>query len=58
MSTALRRMTCQSRSWRVGRVSAPIVSLDELAQPDLWESEQEYKDFLADLYASRRSEVA
>ena len=36
----------------------PIASLDELAQPDLWESEQEYEDFLADLYASRRSEVA
>lgn len=36
----------------------PIVSLDELAQPDLWESEQEYEDFLADLYASRRSDVA
>ena len=36
----------------------PIVSLDELAQPDLWESEQEYEEFLADLYASRRSDVA
>jgi hypothetical protein len=36
----------------------PIVSLDELAQPDLWESEQEYRDFLVDLYASRRSDVA
>lgn len=36
----------------------PIVSLDELAQPDVWESEKEYEDFLADLYASRRSDVA
>ena len=36
----------------------PIASLDELAQPDLWESELEYEDFLADLYASRRSEIA
>lgn len=36
----------------------PVVSLDELAQPDLWESEQEYEDFLADLYASRKSNVA
>jgi hypothetical protein len=36
----------------------PVVSLDELAQPDLWESEQEYEAFLADLYASRRTDVA
>lgn len=36
----------------------PIASLDELAQPELWESEQEYEDFLTDLYASRRSDVA
>jgi len=36
----------------------PIASLDELAQPDLWESEQEYQDFLADLYLSRRSDAA
>lgn len=35
-----------------------IASLDELAQPELWESEQEYEDFLTDLYASRRSDVA
>ncbi|MGH3811106.1 MAG: hypothetical protein ACRDUV_01450 [Pseudonocardiaceae bacterium] len=36
----------------------PIASLDELAQPELWESEQEYQDFLADLYSSRRSDAA
>lgn len=36
----------------------PVKSLDELAQPDLWESEQEFDDFLTDLYASRRSDVA
>lgn len=36
----------------------PVASLDDLAQPDLWESDQEYDDFLADLYASRRSDVA
>ncbi len=36
----------------------PIASLDELAQPDLWDSDQEYEEFLADLYASRRSDVA
>jgi hypothetical protein len=36
----------------------PIVSVDELAQPDLWESEQEYQDFLADLYATRQADIA
>lgn len=36
----------------------PIASLAELAQPGLRESEQEYEDFLTDLYASRRSDVA
>ncbi len=35
-----------------------VASLDELAQPDLWESDEEYEEFLADLYASRRSDVA
>jgi len=34
---------------------APIVSVEELAEPDPWESEQEYREFLDDLYASRRS---
>jgi hypothetical protein len=29
-----------------------------LAQPDLWESAQEYQDFLADLYATRRADIA
>lgn len=33
----------------------PITSLADLAQPDLWESDEEYEEFLADLYASRRS---
>ena len=36
----------------------PITSLDELAQPDLWESDEEYEAFLADLYASRRAGMA
>ena len=27
----------------------PIKSVDELAQPDLWESDEEYEAFLADL---------
>ena len=36
----------------------PVRSLAELAQPDLWESDEEYGDFLADLYASRRADMA
>lgn len=36
----------------------PVQSLAELAQPDLWESDEEYEDFLTDLYASRRSGAA
>jgi hypothetical protein len=36
----------------------PIKSVDELAQPGLWESDEEYEAFLADLYASRRADFA
>ena len=36
----------------------PVTSLKDLAQPDLWDSDQEYDDFLTDLYASRRPDVA
>jgi hypothetical protein len=36
----------------------PIASIDELAQPDLWESDEEYEAFLADLPASRRAGLA
>jgi hypothetical protein len=32
----------------------PVTSLSELAHPELWESDEEYEQFLADLYASRR----
>jgi len=32
-----------------------VASLDKVAQPDLWESDEE---FLSDLYGSRRSAVA
>ncbi|HEU5475219.1 MAG TPA: hypothetical protein VFV67_31635 [Actinophytocola sp.] len=34
----------------------PIRSLDELAQPELWEAD-EFEEFLADLYTSRRSDI-
>jgi hypothetical protein len=36
----------------------PVRELAELAQPDLWESDEEYDAFLADLYASRRAGTA
>jgi hypothetical protein len=36
----------------------PIKSVDELAQPGFWESDEEYEAFLADLYASRRAGLA
>jgi hypothetical protein len=36
----------------------PVPSLADLAQPDLWESDEEYEAFLADLYASRRAGTA
>ena len=43
-------------AWRQG--VKPIESVDELAQPDLWESDEEYEAFLADFYASRRASLA
>lgn len=35
-----------------------IKSVDELARPDLFESDEELDEFLADLYASRRAGMA
>jgi type II secretory pathway component PulK len=35
----------------------PIKSVDELAEPDAFESREELGEFLADLYASRRADV-
>ncbi len=37
----------------------PMNSVDELAAPeDPFESDEEYAEFLADLYASRRADIA
>jgi hypothetical protein len=36
----------------------PVGSLDDLACPELWASDEEYERSLADLYASRRSGLA
>jgi hypothetical protein len=33
----------------------PIASVDELAFPDVWESDEELNEFLSDLYESRRA---
>ena len=36
----------------------PTASVDELARPDLFESDEELADFLADLYAARHTGLA
>ncbi len=36
----------------------PVTSVDEMARPGLFDSDQEWDEFLADLYASRRSGLA
>ncbi len=36
----------------------PIASVDELAHDDPFESDEEYEEFLADLYASRHADIA
>ncbi len=33
----------------------PVESVDEMARPDLFDSDEDWEDFLADLYASRQS---
>jgi hypothetical protein len=35
----------------------PIASVEELAFPDVWDSDEELDEFLADLYASRRASM-
>jgi hypothetical protein len=36
----------------------PIASVAEMARPELFESDEELDEFLADLYASRRAGMA
>jgi hypothetical protein len=36
----------------------PVKSVDELARPDLFESDEELADFLADLYSARHTDLA
>jgi hypothetical protein len=37
---------------------APVASVDELARPGVFESDEELADFLADLYAARHTGLA
>ncbi|NLT56217.1 MAG: hypothetical protein GXX79_17010 [Actinomycetales bacterium] len=37
---------------------ASVTSLRELAHPELWDSDEDYDEFLTDLYASRRADIA
>lgn len=36
----------------------PVASVDDLARPDLFESDEELAEFLADLYAARHTGLA
>jgi hypothetical protein len=36
----------------------PVTSVDDMARPGLFDSDQDWDEFLADLYASRRSGLA
>jgi hypothetical protein len=36
----------------------PVTSVDDMARPGLFDSNQDWDEFLADLYASRRSGLA
>jgi hypothetical protein len=36
----------------------PVASVEDMARPGLFDSDQEWNEFLADLYASRRADLA
>lgn len=36
----------------------PVASVDDLARPDLFESDEELAEFIADLYAARHTGLA
>ena len=54
----MRPPTCQAEEQIRQQGIQPITSVDELAFPGAWESDEELDEFLADLYASRRANVA
>jgi hypothetical protein len=39
-------------------VITSLEQLDSMAHPELWDTEEDYQQFLADLYASRRANIA
>jgi hypothetical protein len=39
-------------------VITSVEQLDSMAHPELWDTEEDYQQFLADLYASRRANIA
>jgi hypothetical protein len=38
--------------------TGPVESVDDMARPDLFDSDKEWQEFLADLYASRHAGLA
>ncbi len=36
----------------------PVESVDDMVRPELFKSDEEWQEFLADVYASRRSGLA
>ena len=57
-STAGGSPICQAEEQIRQQGIQPIASVDELAFPGVWESDEELEEFLADLYASRRANIA
>lgn len=50
------RLTVDELARRLGvRPVRDVAELRDLARPELWDSEEEYEEFLADLYTSRRA---
>jgi hypothetical protein len=51
-----KRLSLEEQARRQG--VRPIASVDELAEPGMFDSDEELAEFLADLYASRREGMA
>jgi len=35
----------------------PVTDIDAMAHPELWDSDEQFEDFITDLYASRRTDL-
>jgi hypothetical protein len=44
--------------WARRQGAHPVESMDDMARPGLFSSDEEWQEFLADLYASRRAGLA